>query len=289
MKILLSELPISPWWGKGMPHYQNNIFMKKGTIPDQNIVNNEYRQFRYMLENITEVVSIPFPDILDTYRHYKHDFVFVRDHFISDQQGMAVMSNFSEIHRQEETEVTSFVLKSLGMKVYSLSTDAYAEGGDFHFHPQTKILFAGTVRNNRKGVLQTAKLLRAKKVCIIESRAFHLDSLFSPVIDKNNTLIAVITSPEGIHNWNEVRTFLQYNSIQILHIPLHDCIGSPLYHGSLAVNCLILPGILIGCCAFTNPAVEKKLKSFGIHHEITPTTQFRLSGGSIHCLTNELF
>ena len=35
-------------------------------------------------------------------------------------------------------------------------------------------------------------------------------------------------------------------------------------------------------------ATKKKLMDMGIDRIITPTSQFQLSGGSVHCMTNEL-
>ncbi len=289
MKILFSELPLSPWWGNGMPHYQNNWMMKKGMVPQQSIVIKEHAGCGKLLKRESDVISIPFPEELDTAGHYKHDFIFVRDHFISDQNGSAVISNFSEKHRQEEAGVTSKFLQSIGIRTYRISDDAHAEGGEFYFHPHTGILFAGTVRNNRKGIAETAKFLGAKEVCIIESHAFHLDSLFTPVIDSHNTLIAAITCPLGIKNWHSVESFLKSHTIHTLPIPLSDCLGTPAHPGSLAVNCLPLPGVMIGSSTFPQPNIEEKLMRMGIRHEVTPTTQCRLSGGGVHCLTNELF
>ncbi len=58
---------------------------------------------------------------------------------------------------------------------------------------------------------------------------------------------------------------------------------------SVAVNCLALPGVLIGETNFSTKGVEEKLKNMQIEHVITPTTQFnKYSAESIHCLTNEL-
>ena len=39
---------------------------------------------------------------------------------------------------------------------------------------------------------------------------------------------------------------------------------------------------------FANPAIDKKIMKMGVDVVINPTSQFQLSGGSVHCLTNEL-
>ena len=54
------------------------------------------------------------------------------------------------------------------------------------------------------------------------------------------------------------------------------------------MNALALPGVLIRPNHFTNNTIEEKLEQLGVKQVITPTSQFQLSGGSVHCLTNEL-
>ena len=41
MKVAISSLPVNPWWGQGITGYDDNPFMKDGTIPDQNILVKE--------------------------------------------------------------------------------------------------------------------------------------------------------------------------------------------------------------------------------------------------------
>ena len=58
--------------------------------------------------------------------------------------------------------------------------------------------------------------------------------------------------------------------------------------GEFAVNCSPLPGNLIGPTRFRSLKVNQLLKELDVMHITVPTTQFRLSGGAVHCLTNEL-
>ena len=51
---------------------------------------------------------------------------------------------------------------------------------------------------------------------------------------------------------------------------------------------LCLPGILLRPDYFSNPIIDEQLSELGIKTKITPTSQFQLSGGSVHCVTNEL-
>ena len=74
----------------------------------------------------------------------------------------------------------------------------------------------------------------------------------------------------------------------IFNIPFHDAIGSSKNIGSLAVNNLSVPGLLISSSRFSDPSLIEDLDNLNIKTEVSPVSQFQLSGGSIHCLTNEL-
>jgi len=76
--------------------------------------------------------------------------------------------------------------------------------------------------------------------------------------------------------------------IPIFEIPSDDAIGTKSKVGSFAANALPLPGTLIRPSPFSNPDIDMKIMEMGINVVISPTSQFQLSGGSVHCLTNEL-
>ena len=75
---------------------------------------------------------------------------------------------------------------------------------------------------------------------------------------------------------------------KIFNIPSYDAIGLNKNIGSLAVNNLSAPGLLISSSSFSDSELIKELNNMHIKLEISPVSQFQLSGGSIHCLTNEL-
>ena len=56
----------------------------------------------------------------------------------------------------------------------------------------------------------------------------------------------------------------------------------------VSANALPLPGTLIRPSPFSNPDIDEKIMGMGINVVINPTSQFQLSGGSVHCVTNEL-
>ena len=79
-----------------------------------------------------------------------------------------------------------------------------------------------------------------------------------------------------------------HKNIPVFTIPVIDAIGTKKQIGTFAANALPLPGALIRPDYFSDPSIDNQLKKLGIKTIITPTSQFQLSGGSVHCVTNEL-
>ena len=77
-------------------------------------------------------------------------------------------------------------------------------------------------------------------------------------------------------------------NINIITIPIKDSIGTDNDLGSLAVNSFCAPGLLISSSNYSDFSVGKKLESLEVKTEVCPVSQFQLSGGSVHCLINEL-
>jgi hypothetical protein len=109
-------------------------------------------------------------------------------------------------------------------------------------------------------------------------------------LNKQNELCLVIVCTQLLEyeSLQRLQTFTKTKGIQLLDIPLEETIGMGAQLGSFAANCLPLPGILLGSSAFVSESVNLALAEHNITHSIVPLTQFRLSGGSVHCLTNEL-
>ncbi len=287
MKILLSGLPEFDWWGKGTPAYENNWAMQEGIIPNQKVVVEEYKEILANLRKFAEIEIIPFPPELDTNQLYKHDAIFIRDSFISNQKGKVVLTNFSEKDRQVETEHVKTYLQNEGYDIYTLSKDAFMEGGEYYFSKNDNILFSGISRGNRKGVNETAKHLEVDEVLIVETDAFHMDTVFTIMLGNDGKLSGIIVCLELIKNKDEIIGFAKKHNIQLIEIDPIDSIDFD-GKGKLSVNCLALPGVLLGGHKFLTPGGEEKIAGLGINHSVTPITQFLHSAGGYHCLTNEL-
>ena len=295
MKILISNLPKHKWWGHGTPIYKDNPAMKQGMIPNQELVEVEMHMLTQLFNRLpVEVIEVDFPNFLDQQntKKRKHDFVFVRDLFISDQNGKVIISKFSEEARQVESDMMEIMLDSMGYQTIRIpdTINAKAEGGEFYYCSGAKILFSGACRNNIKGAEWVAQEFDVNELVIMKSNVFHLDTLFTPVIKKDNQLGAMIacTSLMDKESINNLRSFSNKMAVELVEVDPEDSIGTKEELGEFAVNCCPLPGYLIGPTRFRSLKANQLLKELDVMHITVPTTQFRLSGGSVHCLTNEL-
>ena len=82
--------------------------------------------------------------------------------------------------------------------------------------------------------------------------------------------------------------FADQNNIPVFNIPEQDALGTEKQIGKFAVNALPLPGVLLKPDYFSNPIIDEQLGDLGIKIKVSHTSQFQLSGGSVHCVTNEL-
>lgn len=292
MKIVLSKLPKSGWWQSGIPKYDDNPAMIEGAIPDLDIVEKE-RQKLISAINSTgiEVVEFEFPDELDQ-NEPKHDFIFIRDSFISDQNGTAVILRAGEPLRRAENKIVKTYLESMGMDIIEIpdKKGIRADGGEFYFCAEDRVLFSGLQRNTKKGADHVAVALNVKKMIILEGDGYHLDTFFTPVLKLNGKLAALIICTAILSKDSKKRLyqFADEKNIPVFEIPANDAIGTINKIGTFAANALPLPGVLIRPNYFSDPSIDEKLMDMGINRIITPTSQFQLSGGSVHCITNEL-
>ena len=295
MKIIISSLPNNPWWANGTPQYGDNPAMVLGTQPNQELLEREWKAFSQMFTEKCLIIDvIPFPSKLDgiNSNKWKHDFVFVRDLYVSNQRGGVVIARFREKERQAEVKIIEEWLMDQDVKVHTLPNDNnhFIEGGEFYYCSNENILFAGESRNSRKGNEKTAELLDVEDLVILRSNSFHLDTLCTPVFNSDNQLCLLIACTALLEkeSMNQLRKMMHNRNIPILEIPPEEAIGTTNNLGSFAVNCLPLPGQLIGAAEFKSETVRTALTEHNITHSVVSLTQFHLSGGSVHCLTNEL-
>ena len=292
MKIVISKLPKSGWWQNGIPKYDDNPAMVEGAIPDLNIVEKERQGLISLIRNSGhEVIEFDFPIELDQ-DEPKHDFMFIRDPFISDQNGTAVILRAGEPQRRVENKIVKIYLESMGMNIVEIPDEKgiRADGGEFYFCAKDNVLFSGLQRNTRAGAEYVAEALNVKEMVILKGDGYHLDTFFTPVLNIDGKISALIACTSILSNGSKKRLyqFADEKDIPVFVIPPDDAIGTGKMIGNFAANALPLPGVLIRPNHFTDPSIDEKLMDMGIDRIITPTSQFQLSGGSVHCMTNEL-
>ena len=194
MKIVLSKLPSSGWWANGIPKYKDNPAMVEGAIPDIELLNKERKNLiTSVVSTGIEVVELDFPDELDQYER-KHDFVFIRDTFISDQNGLAIILRAGEPQRRIENRLVKKCLEHLELEIVEMpdKTGMRADGGEFYFCKKNNVLFSGLKRNTNRGVEFVAERLNVNELVILEGEGFHLDTFFTPVLNRSGYICSVV-------------------------------------------------------------------------------------------------
>ena len=292
MKIILSKLPESGWWRSGVPKYKDNPAMKKGQVPITNLLIKERGDLiKSIKKEGYEVIELDFPKQLDD-KKPKHDFVFIRDPFISNQDGKAIILRAGEPARRIENQIVKKLLEQLQVNICEMPNKPgwRADGGEFFYCANNKVLFSGLQRNTRKGVDFVAEELNVNEVILLKGKGFHLDTFFTPALNKNGQIVALIVCEKILDSQSKkiLSNYANDNNIPVYTIPESDALGTREQTGKFAVNALPLPGVLFRSDYFSNPVIDNQLNNLGIKIKITPTSQFQLSGGSVHCITNEL-
>jgi len=292
MKIGISKLPESGWWQTGIPKYKDNPAMIEGAIPNLQLLKKERNSIISIIQNAGhEILEIDFPKELDG-KKPSHDFVFIRDPFITNQNGTAVILRAGETSRRVENIFVKNSLESLGMTIHQIpdKKGVRADGGEFYYCAKDRVLFSGLRRNTQRGVDFVSNALNVDNLILLKGEGYHLDTFFTPALDKNGSIAALIicTTVLNQESKKQLYNFADNRNIPVFDIPVNDAIGTEKKIGTFAANALPLPGVLIRPNYFSNPLIDKKLKNLGIKIIITPTSQYQLSGGSVHCITNEL-
>ena len=289
IKIALSALPKNDWWGSGIVAYPDNDMMVDGAQPNQSVLENEYSQLVTLVEHVgLETVIVPFSDALE--KEEKFDFIFMRDHFLCNKNKTIVMCNMRLEERLDEGKFVIEKMQQSGYRVNYLPTqDCLAEGGEFFYLPKENILLAGLRRNNLKGAESMAELMEVDQLHIIQSDGYHLDTAICPIFNDEYDCIGINCAKEVFDNKNysTLRDICKKHSWKLLDIENQDRKKSLIARS--AMNCLTLPGLLLGTSPIKNTNIIDFTHQNNIQMHVSNVSQFNLSGGSVHCLTNELF
>ena len=140
-----------------------------------------------------EIIEFEFPKQLDSVNP-SHDFVFIRDPYISNQNGKVIILRAGEPKRRIENRIVITLLEQLNVKICEMPDKSgwRADGGEFFYCAKDKILFSGLQRNSQKGVDFVAEKLNVDKVILLRGAGFHLDTFFTPVLNKDGCIAALI-------------------------------------------------------------------------------------------------
>ncbi len=286
--IAVSSLPKKGWWNNGIIAYHDNDMMIHGSIPEQELLKKEHKNLIETLNKYAlETIIVPFKNELEINK--KYDFVFMRDHFLCNKNKDIVICNMKLSERMKEGEYVVSSLKDLNYNIYFLDEKCIAEGGEFFFLPKENILLAGQSRNNLRGAEQMADKLNISDLHIISSSGYHLDTSISPIFNNEYECIGLICAREVFSSdeINDLRNICKLNQWELIEIENYDLNASLNFRA--AMNGLTLPGLFIGSQKLNHKKISEFALSNGIIFDSTQVSQFNLSGGSVHCLTNELF
>ncbi|MDP3962928.1 MAG: hypothetical protein Q8Q39_00315 [bacterium] len=194
--------------------------------------------------------------------------------------------------RQAEVETFTDWFGQKGVRIATLPSDAYFEGGDCVMVGKSLVIGYGENRTNIRGVEEITKLLEPRGIEVIPIRRiteefYHLNSVFTyfPSAD----LIAFYPPAFSADAFNTLSVRLPLNT-RILEVTESEAMrhhpdfgGEYLY--SYTLNAIERNGmVLMPYCA---PSFGKILEHHGLKVIVPPdgSSEFERSGGSYRCLT----
>ncbi|MDD5210737.1 MAG: hypothetical protein PHV36_15225 [Elusimicrobiales bacterium] len=302
--ILLGLPPVTPevkgMWYKGYPVHKGEtessvnfatLYAKKlGIVPDQDLLRREWLNFvDTLLLAGFHLHIIPFPEGLNRPDSLYHDAVFIRDGGMVFRS-IWIKGRFSVKDRILEGEFHSRLISTkLKKTVITPPREAFLEGGDINFikTENGSYYFGGLSRSNKAGHDFVRDIVRPDNYILVESEGYHLDTVFTPVLSADNRLAALIIASGSIKpkSMAQIRAL----GIPVLEVSAQDSSGDGDTLGDYSVNALVAPGVMVNCSRFSTPGIEEKLRKLGIQRFVAPLTSFKYAGGSVHCLTNEIY
>ena len=146
--------------------------MKEGQVPNGIILNNERNTLMNTIkEEGYEILELEFPKQLDK-GNPNHDFVFIRDPYISNQNGKVIILRAGEAKRRIENRIVKTLLEKLDVDLIEMpdKPGLRADGGEFFYCAKDKILFSGLQRNSQRGVDFVAQELDVDKVVLLKEQ-----------------------------------------------------------------------------------------------------------------------
>ena len=107
-----------------------------------------------------------------------------------------------------------------------------------------------------------AEELNVNEVVLLEGEGYHLDTFFTPALNKNGHIAALIICEDILKPKSKkaLYNFSDHKNIPVFTIPVIDAIGTKKQIGTFAANALPLPGVLIRPDYFSNPSIDETIK-----------------------------
>lgn len=199
------------------------------------------------------------------------DLVFTTDHgtMIDDT---FYLSNFRYAQRQSEQNITIPWYQSQSIKLQSLPSRCYMEGGDVVFHHNHIYLGYGFRTSHNTGeYLAHTTSYPITAIELVDEAFYHLDTCFFPLSDEVAFYYPAAFSATGIKS-------LKSRFDLLLPLTSHEAEG-------FACNSVVLDDAVV--CQ-SNPTFEQKLLDLHYSPITLDMREFNKSGGGIHCLSQIL-
>jgi len=260
---------------------------KNGILPNQKRLNLNFNKFKELLISLNfDIEILDYPNQLLNQENKNYDAVFIRDSGFMFKKNW-IEANFAVKERKTESKVISKIIKNkFSKEIITLPNDALIEFGEVTYIKASNgsFYFGGLSRANKKAHNIIKKIINPDHFILLNSKGYHLDTVFSYLLNKNNKLVALIVA-KNMFEKNSIEK-LKKLKIKLIYVDNKDsCDIDGL--GNYAINSLIGKGLIISGSNFTTVNFYKELSKLGIKFYRIDLIDFNNAGGSVHCLTNQ--
>lgn len=191
------------------------------------------------------------------------------------EQNIFIKANFKYPERQKEADIAEEYFKQKGFTIKTMPETVYFEGGDL-LKAQDTYIFGYGKRSSKEAASQLSEIL-AKEILAIElpdEYYYHLDTCVAPLSNDTVLINEQALTPDGlaaIHK--KFRTVITTKEED---------------NTSFACNLVTFENDLIMTQGISNE-LKDKLTNIGFRIVTVPMSQYLKGGGSVHCVSMEIF
>lgn len=242
--------------------------MDVGNPVDKSSATEQYETLKYAYRSLDVTFDelTPSPELPDQ--------VFVTD--TGHIEGKTfIKANFKYPERKKEVEAVEEFAKGHHMHIHEFPQDVFFEGGDFIKHGDT-YFFGWGKRSSHSASTHLNSFLDTEVVELelIDDYYYHLDTCFAPISKKVALVNMSAFTKEGINT-------LKAHFETLIPTSQKD-------NALLACNMVSIDGKAILTQGITNE-LKDTLRPYVELITTVPMTEFIKGGGSVHCVTQEIF